>query len=65
MFGRDVFIPTLPNLLQHKLRYLGGKSSLLCKMLRGVFMLAAINLKRARERQPNKGKRKSQNTIPH
>ena len=29
MFGRDVYIPTIANLIQPKLGYLGGMSSLL------------------------------------
>ena len=50
MFDRDVFIPTLANLLQPKFRYLGKKSSLLSiEMLREVYMLAGINSKRMRQ----------------
>ena len=55
MFGKDVYIPTLANILQPKLRYLGDKHSLFCiEMLREAYMLAAINVKRARDRQPSK-----------
>ena len=50
MFGRDVYIPYLANLLQPKLRYLGDKMSLLSiEMLREAYMLVAVNLKRTRQ----------------
>ena len=52
MFGRDMYIPPIAHLLQPKLRYLEDKSSLLSvEMLREAYMLAAINLKRVRDRQ--------------
>ena len=55
LLGRDVYIPTLVNLLQPKLQYLGGKSSLLLiEMLREASMSTAVNLKKAKERQPLK-----------
>ena len=51
MFGRDVNIPMLANKLQPKLSYLGDKSSLLSiEMSREAYMLAAVNLERARHR---------------
>ena len=47
MLRRDVYTPTVANLLQPKLRYLGDKSSLLSmEMLKEVYVLAAVNLKR-------------------
>ena len=55
MCGRDPYIPSLANLLQPKLGYLGDKSFLLSlEMLEQTYMLAAINVKRARDRQPSK-----------
>ena len=52
MFGRNVYILTLANLLQPKLLYLGDKSSLLSiDMLREAYMMEAINPKRARDKQ--------------
>ena len=52
LFGRDMYIPTLANLLQPILQYLGEKSSLLLiEMLREVFMLAVRNLKKAIDKQ--------------
>ena len=55
MFWRDAYIPMLANLLQPKLRYLGDKSSLLSiEMLRETYMLVAVNIKRARDRQLSK-----------
>ena len=49
MFGRDMCIPAIANLLQPKVSYLGDKSSLLSlEMLRETYMLATINLKRTR-----------------
>ena len=54
MFGRDVYIHTLANLLQPKWRFLGQNSSLLSiEMLREVYMLAAINSKGIREKHPS------------
>ena len=54
MFRRDdlATLPTSANLLQPKLLYIGDKSSLLSmEVLREAYMLAAINLKRARDKQ--------------
>ena len=54
-FGRDVYNPTLANLLLSKIRYLGDKSSVLSlEMLREADMLVTVNLKRAKDRQPNR-----------
>ena len=48
MFERDIYIPTLGNLLQSKLRYLGDKFSLLSvEMPREAHMLDVMNVKRA------------------
>ena len=53
MFGKDVCIPTLANSLQPKCRYLGDESYLLSlEVLRQGCMLAAVNSKRAWDRQP-------------
>ena len=55
MFRRNQYIPTLDKLLQTKLQYLGDRSSLLSiGMLRGIYMLTTINLKKARDKQPIK-----------
>ena len=55
MFGRHVYISTLANLLQPKLRYLGDASALLSvEMLWEVYRLAAVNVKKERDRQPIK-----------
>ena len=44
-------ITTLANLLHPKLQYLGGKSSLVSiGLLRGAYMLAAITLKKVRDK---------------
>ena len=49
MFGRDLYIPTLANLWQPELRYLGDKSSLpSLEMLWEAYILAAINLKKSK-----------------
>ena len=66
-FGRDVYIPTVANQVQAKLRYLGDKSSLLSvEMLREAYMLAAIHFKRTRDRQPSKGTKKiSKSKVRH
>ena len=51
MFGRDVYIPTIANPLQPKLRNLGEMSSLLSiEMLREACILAEKNFKRVRDR---------------
>ena len=56
MFLRAVYVPSLANLLQLKLRYLGDKSSLpFVEMLREFNVQATINLKSGRDRQPGKG----------
>ena len=53
MFKPDIYIHTLANLLQPKLRYLGDRSFLLCReMLREDYILVTMNLKRTRETQP-------------
>ena len=58
MFGKDVYIFTLVNLLQPKPRYITYKSSMLsAEMLREAYMSAAINIKRAGDK-PVKGQRK-------
>ena len=45
----------LANLLQPKLRYVGDKSSLFSvEMLREAYMLTAVYLGRARDKQPSK-----------
>ena len=50
---KDMHIPGLADLLQPKLWYVGNKSSLLSgEMLREAYMLAAIYLKRAGDKQP-------------
>ena len=50
MFGRYVYIPTLANLQLPKLRYLGDSSTLhFLEMLREMYMLTAVNLKKMRE----------------
>ena len=47
--------PTLANLLQSMIRHVRDESSLCSlEMLSEAYMLAAVNLKRARDRQPNK-----------
>ena len=62
MFWRNVYNPTLENLLQPKLRYAAGASALfLLEMLREAYMLASVNLKRAKNRQTNKMTRKITN----
>ena len=54
-FGRDVHIPTLANQLHPKLRYLRDVSALLSvEMMRYTYMLVAVNLKKARDKQPSK-----------
>ena len=58
MFGRDVYISTLVNLLQPNVRYLDDSSTLLSvQILREACMLAAVNLKNAGDRLPNKVKK--------
>ena len=55
MFGRDIYIPFFATVLQPTLRYLGNISSRLSwEMLREAYMMAAINLKKAQDRQPGK-----------
>ena len=54
IFVRDVYITTLANALQTKLRYLGDDFLLSVEMLRETCMLGAINVKWARDRQPSK-----------
>ena len=64
IFEKDVFIPTLTNILQPKLRYLGDVSALLCiEILRETCMVAAENLKMASSRQPNKVKSRIPKSI--
>ena len=47
MFGRDIYIPTLANMLQSKLRYLADTSSMLSiDMLREGYVITAITLKK-------------------
>ena len=48
MFGRDVYIPILANVLQPKLRYVDDTSSMLSlEMLTEAYMMAAINFTKA------------------
>ena len=55
MFGRVVYIHTLENFLQPKLRNLGHTSALLSpEMLGEAYMLAVVNFKKARDRQSSK-----------
>ena len=55
MFRRDVYIPPPANLLQPKLRCLGDALALhSIKMLEVAYMLAAVNLKKVRDRQLKK-----------
>ena len=52
MFRRDLYIPTLANLLQSKLWYQRDKSSLLSiEVLREAYMLVAINLMTTRDKK--------------
>ena len=56
-FGRDVYITTSSNLLQPNLECFGHTFALLSlEMLRGAYILAAMNLKMARDRKPSKDK---------
>ena len=58
MFGRDMYIPILGNILQPKLRYLGDTSSTLSLEMSGeAYMMAAINHKKARDNNEEKQKK--------
>ena len=63
MSSRDIYIPTLTNLIQPKLRYLGDKPSLLSiVMLREAYILEAINLKGHETDNPVRRQKTSQNS---
>ena len=53
MYGQEVYLPTLHNLLQPKICYMGDDE---CKIhldaMREVYMLVVLNLKMSHERYP-------------
>ena len=60
MFGRDVYILTKVNVLLPKLGYLGDTSMFSLEMFREAYMMAGINLKKARDRQSSHSERGTQ-----
>ena len=53
MLQKGMYIPTLVNILEPKLRYLGDTYSILSvEMLSEPYLMASVNIKKARGKKP-------------